>query len=379
MKNSTPNKIKVLHLISGDLWAGAEVMAFNLIRSLSESSDLDISIILLNEGKLAEELRNCGLEVHVIDERSYSFWKIFRKALELINEKNPDIIHAHRYKENLLALFISKSCRRIKLIATQHGLPEITGANISLVAGLKSKLNFHILSRYFAKTVAVSNDIRNTLISRFGFADESIEVIHNGIHLPPSPSYPKLLDRPFVIGSSGRLFPVKDYPLMVEIAHNIALSGKANIRFELAGDGPERTQLENLIRRDGLQENFILKGHQDDMDSFYLGLNIYINTSVHEGIPMTILEAMAHGLPVIAPAVGGIGEIYSDGVEGFLIKGRDPQEFAVKCLQLFKDRAMRERMSKAARERAELAFSAEKMSASYYRIYLEARNKKVNL
>ena len=101
-----------------------------------------------------------------------------------------------------------------------------------------------------------------------------------------------------------------------------------DVRFELAGDGPERPALEAMVQRHGLNAGFILKGHQDDMESFYRGLDIYINTSVHEGIPMTILEALAHGLPVIAPAVGGIVEIIEDGKEGFLIDGRSTGDFA---------------------------------------------------
>lgn len=157
---------------------------------------------------------------------------------------------------------------------------------------------------------------------------------------------------------------------MIEIAQTVAKSGNTDIRFELAGDGPEREPLEALIHQYGLQDHFILRGHLDDMDSFYRGLGVYLNTSVHEGIPMTILEAMSHGLPVIAPAVGGITEIFKDGSEGFLIAGRDPQDFAKRCLQLHEDHRLRERMSLAARERTEQAFSAETMADMYHQIYM---------
>lgn len=167
MKNLTPSKIKAIHIISGDLWAGAEVMAYNLIRSLGNRSDLDITVVLLNEGRLAEELRNCGLTVNIIDEKQNSFWDLYRKALAVAKHNQPNIIHAHRYKENLLAFLISKKFRRIRLISTLHGLPEITGTNPNIVARFKSKVNFHILSRYFEKTVAVSNDIRQTQQFRF--------------------------------------------------------------------------------------------------------------------------------------------------------------------------------------------------------------------
>ena len=156
---------------------------------------------------------------------------------------------------------------------------------------------------------------------------------------------------------------------MVEIARTVAATGAEDVRFELAGDGPERPALEAMVKRHGLDAGFILKGHQDDMESFYRGLDIYINTSVHEGIPMTILEALAHGLPVIAPAVGGIVEIIEDGKEGFLIDGRSTGDFAEKCLFLKDNSQERDRMARAAREKAERAFSAEGMAERYYRLY----------
>jgi len=105
------------------------------------------------------------------------------------------------------------------------------------------------------------------------------------------------------------------------------------------------------------------------MDIFYQGLDVYLNTSVHEGIPMSILEALAHGLPVIAPAVGGIVEIIDDGTQGFLIGSRTPEDFAKKCLILKENSEERERMARAARERAEQGFSAERMAEQYHQLY----------
>jgi glycosyltransferase involved in cell wall biosynthesis len=106
------------------------------------------------------------------------------------------------------------------------------------------------------------------------------------------------------------------------------------------------------------------------MTGFYAGIDIYLNTSLHEGIPMSVLEAMAHGLPVVAPAVGGIVEIIEDGVEGFLVEGRSPQAFAKKCI-LLQDGELRLKMGRAARARVEKAFSAQAMAQEYYRLYRE--------
>ena len=367
MENASFSRLKVLHLVSGDLWAGAESMAFNLLRRLKSRDDLELSVILLNEGKLAAKLRAEGIAVRVIDESLNSFTALARKILHIAGENPPDIIHSHRYKENFLAALISLRGGGIRLVATQHGLPELHTKGPGFFSRIKLRANFLVLSRFFT-TVAVSEDIRGILAGRFGFRKDKVEVIHNGIELPAPPSRSER-DGPFVIGSSGRIFPVKDYPLMVEVARAVADGCPEDVRFELAGDGPGLPELESLVWSRGLDGSFILKGRQDDMDAFYRGLDVFLNTSVHEGIPMTILEALAHGLPVIAPAVGGIVEIIDDGKDGFLIRGRAPGNFAAKCLYLKDNPEERRKMALAAREKAVRAFSAEAMADGYYRLY----------
>ena len=365
------SKLTVFHLISGDLWAGAEAMAFNLLSHLKDYIDLDLVVIVLNEGKFVENLREVGITVHVIDEKLLSFWGIVHKTRSLMRASPPDLIHSHRYKENILATLAAGFSRDIKLIATQHGLPELASESSTLANRIISKSNFELLSRYFTRTVAVSADVKNALVKQYAFSKERVESIHNGIKIPEVAS-PRPKSGTFVIGSSGRLFPVKDYPLMVKIAATIAATKGEEVHFQLAGEGPERPAIEAMILCYKLQDRFDLKGHQDDMDTFYRGIDIYLNTSIHEGIPMTILEALARGIPVIAPAVGGIREIITDGVEGFLIESRNPEAFAAKCLLLRENRELREKMSKAARSRAESAFSAENMAEKYYRLYRRA-------
>lgn len=368
MNSAEFSKMKVFHFISGDLWAGAEAMTFNLLGNLKKYPDLDLAVILFNEGRLAGELRGIGLPVHVIDEKQYSFREIIQRTRALLHNSPPDLIHSHRYKENILAVLAAGFSGKIKLIATQHGLPELPDEKASLASRVVSTANFHLLSKRFTRIVAVSADIRNVLINRHAFDEHSVESIHNGIEIPGG-TVPKQKDGTFVIGSSGRLFPVKDYPLMVEVARVVASARVQDVQFELAGEGFERPVLEAMIQKYGLHDRFVLKGHQEDMDTFYRGMDIYLNTSIHEGIPMTILEALARGIPVVAPAVGGICEIITNGVEGFLIESRNPDAFAEKCLLLRDNRELREKMADAARIRAERAFSAENMGGNYYRLY----------
>ena len=361
--------LKICHIISGDLWAGAEVMDFNLLKGLKEYQSLEIHAILFNDGRMAEEIRKIGVPVHIVDESKLNIYQLLLNMRKIIKKINPDIIHSHRYKENLSAYLASRNGNKIKLLYTQHGLPEFYGNNISLRRILLTKLNFTILSRCFHSIVTVSEEIRNHFIIQYGISDKKIVAIHNGVDIPRNMRIFKQ-DQYFVIGSSGRFFPVKDYALMVEVAREIR-NYTDKIRFELAGDGPEKARILELVRKYGLENSFSFRGFLKDMPDFFQGLDLYINTSLHEGIPMSVLEAMAHGLPVVAPAVGGLKEILKDGVHGFLVEERGPKAFAEKCIYLYQNEKLRRAMAKEARDRVANDFSRDRMVQEYHRLYKE--------
>jgi len=358
--------LRICHIISGDLWAGAEVMVFHLLKGLKKYSNLKLSAILLNEGILAEKLRGLGIPVNIFDENKLSFFQLYKEIKKKINSDPPNIIHSHRYKENILSFLCSRNIKSVKLIATQHGLPEPYEGHKKLKNILTSGFNQFILKKYFHKFGVVSKDIEETFIGKYGFLKEKIKVIHNGIEIPKNINLKN--DNQFVIGSAGRLFPVKDYPLMVNIAWEV-LKQANNIQFKLAGEGPEYLRIRNLIEEFSLNGNFVLEGFMEDLTPFYHKLDIYLNTSLHEGIPISVLEAMSHGIPVIAPRVGGLKEIITDGVDGFLIESRNAKDFAQKCLQLYLDRNLRLKMGQAAREKIVNEFSLENMADQYHRLY----------
>jgi L-malate glycosyltransferase len=117
--------LKIWHIISGDLWAGAEVMACTLLRELNRNPDVNLSVILLNNGRLAEELRTDGIGILIFDENNHSFSSLLGQIRNQLRTNSPDIIHAHRYKENLLAFLAIQGICRPALISTLHGLPEV--------------------------------------------------------------------------------------------------------------------------------------------------------------------------------------------------------------------------------------------------------------
>ncbi|NLD91129.1 MAG: glycosyltransferase [Fibrobacter sp.] len=342
-------------------------MAFHLIRTMADSNSISVSAIIFNNGRLADELKNAGVDVTVFEESRYSFPVLVYKVFRKLRSKKIDLIHSHRQKENILALIVSVLLRNTGLVSTLHGMPENPSTKLTIHSIIR-KLNFFLLSRFFSCTVAVSNDIRDILINR-GFSKRKIITIHNGIPLPSFDTDSKKdTSRSFTIGTAGRLVPVKDFGLFIDIA--FFLRNHQNIHFLLAGDGPLEQDLRCKVSELGLN-NFSFSGKIDDMNLFYKQIDIFMNTSIHEGIPMTILEAMSRGIPVIAPCVGGLPEIIENGVDGFLIQKRNLMHYAGKSMLLSNDLAVYQIMAQAAQEKIKKRFSVSIMTQSYIGVYLE--------
>jgi L-malate glycosyltransferase len=358
--------MRVMIIASGDLWAGAEVMIFQLVSGLKEYAVVELRVVLLNPARLADELEKLGVTVHVVDEAQYSFLTIVHKIRQLVRNFAPDILHSHRYKENILAWMGAYGLKRCRLVATQHGMPERISKRQTIKGRLRAAFFFRLLARWFDCTVFVSAEMRQALVACHGFSDDSTAVIHNGMALPQDVG--RHSGHRMVVGSAGRLFPIKDYGLLVDIARAV-IRQSDQVDFVLAGEGPERAMLEGKMKQYCLPEKrFKLLGHQEDMQVFYQGIDVYINTSLHEGIPMSVLEAMAYGAVVVAPDVGGFPEIIEDRVSGFLVEGREPQSF-VRCILDLLDPAQRDKMGSASRSRIAACFSREAMARQYYQLY----------
>lgn len=367
--------LTVLHIFSGDLWAGAEGVIFNLLTSLMKYPDLRLVALSLNDGTLARNLEASGIEVHVIPEEKESFPGIYRKASALFRDRGINIIHSHRYKENMLALLMAKAIGLKGLVSTLHGMPEPRAqGKKDPAARLKTAACFYLLRRFFSKTVAVSSDIQARLVSEFGFAPARTEVIHNGIDPSPFAAGGKesgQAEGQLHVGSVGRLVPVKGYDFFLRTAAEI-VRGLPDVRFSILGDGPLKDQLQGQVREYGLEGKIALLAPVPNPAAFYHSLDVYLNTSLHEGIPLSIIEAMFCRVPVVAPRVGGLPEIIVDGVNGMLISSREPEAFARSCLELLRDDVKRKNLSREGYDHVNEHFRAMKMAERYHELYLKA-------
>jgi len=369
------DKIRLLHIASGDLWAGAEMQLYSLLESLRENKRFEISALLLNDGKLAANLRNSGIEPHIIPESEYGFRRIVTAAASYAEKKKFDIVHSHRYKENILAAILKRRGLAKCLVQTVHGAGEPFTGLALLKSRIFSTLNDYYTRKYFDRIVTVSEDLRRRLSKKFPSA--KLLTFHNAID-PAKLAIRRstqeirtelgIRDDHILIGSAGRMVPVKGYDRFIMMA-KIIRDKSPKTSFILAGEGPQREALMKMAAEQGLGGAIVFTGFRDDVYDIINSLDIFVISSLHEGIPMVLLEAMAFGKPVVATAVGGIGEVIEDGVSGMLVPTDDPSALAESCLRLIADSKLRQSLSQQSRLRIEREFSINTLRRRMVELY----------
>lgn len=367
--------ISVCQIASGDLWAGAEVQIAAMIRYLARKNDIRLSAILLNHGRLAEEIERLGVETIVIPESQTGFFGVLRRAEDFLRTRKPHILHSHRYKENLLAALLARRFRIAALVRTQHGLQEP-------LRGLKGSK--HALIQTFdrmtarwsaARIIGVSSDVTLQLRQRLG--REKIVTILNGVDVENAQSSLSAVEArqglgipedSFVFGTAGRLEPIKRLDIFLKAAKQISVQ-HPGAQFILAGDGRERSNLTELTRTLGIEDRVHFLGHRDDIFDVLRALDVLVICSDHEGLPMILLEAMCMRLPVVARRVGGIPEVIEDRITGVLVESDSPSDLATACLATVEDGTCRQRLVEAARNLVIRDFSAERAGAQVADLY----------
>jgi L-malate glycosyltransferase len=366
--------LRVVHLVSGDQWAGAEVMQMHLLTHLAHTPACAPSVICLNEGELSGRLRSAGVAVTVFPESKLSFAQILRRAAGLLAQQRPAVLHSHRYKEHYLAALLAPWLG-VRAVATVHGLPEPSRAR-RVGYELQAAMTFRLLRSRFDRIVAVSAEMRRQLLQRYRLAAGKVEVVINGVPIPAEQG-PLRVDSVVHIGSVGRLVRVKRFELFLDVAAALCRQ-HSNLRFSILGDGPDRDLLIRRAAALGLEDHFQLVESTPNPHSYYASLDLYLNTSAHEGLTLSVLEAMAHRVPVVASAVGGIPEIVRAGRdEGVLIDSADPRDYAAALSTMIADAAARSRVGQRGSDRVRAHFSAEAMAHSYGCLYQQLAGRPV--
>lgn len=361
----------------GDLWAGAEVQLKVLLSKLVRRAEINLSVILFNEGRLEKEIAALGIPVRVFPETEWGSPKIFIELVRTFKGSNVQLVHTHKYKDTILAAPAAKLCGIQHVVRTVHGLSEpfegLQAFKMSLYEAIERTVHRYCVD----SIIGVSSQIESKYktegqVSRvtcirngIDFEVKSVQTdrwcTRKGLGVDPGTC---------LIGTVGRLTPVKGIPYLLEAA-SILLRQGANVKVLIVGDGSSRLDLMTQARGLGISENVVFLGHREDTEVLLQAVDIFVLPSLSEGIPMALLEAMAASRAVVASRVGGIPEIIEDGSEGFLVEPMDAESLAERCRQLIESPEAARKMGEQGRKRVERDFSATVMADRVALVYKE--------
>ena len=371
-----PRRLRVCHVMSADLWAGAEVQVATVASYLVDAPELDLTAVLLNDGPLAAELRRLGVPVTVIDERTNNALEILTALTRYFRARPVDVVHTHRGKDTVLGALAARLAGVRGLVRTVHGHREPMRGWDRVKFGVYEALDTWTLRCFADRVVAVSRRLARSLDDG-GYGPGTVVPIPNGVDVErirssrPREDVRRALGidpMAGVIGIVGRLTPVKGHDLFLRAARHI-LDEAPRTRFLIVGDGPLRTELERTARELGVAEACVFAGARMDVYDLVGAMDAFVLSSLHEGSPMALLEAMALGTPVVATAVGGVPEILAQGTTGLLVGGQDANGLAAACLELLGDPERARAMAERARRVAADKFSHRRCGAALVGTY----------
>jgi glycosyltransferase involved in cell wall biosynthesis len=363
--------MRILHLISSSGYYGAENMLLTLAKGLQNVGCSSVIGVFQNSHnphqELAERARIHGLETLIVACRGKVDLGTIRFLHNYIKRHEISVIHTHGYKANLYGLLASRGLC-VPIIATCHNWTRQT---VSL--RIYACLDIFILKR-FTQVVAVSMDVAERLRAG-GLRDQRVTVIHNGVEVcAKGEKKEKHASCDFstnetVIGAVGRLVPEKGFQYLFQGAPTI-IEQFPHVKFLIIGEGPFRKELEDLSRDLGIQSHVIFTGQREDMKTQYDRMDIFVLPSLNEGMPMSILEAMAAQKPVIGTAVGGVPVLVIPGQTGLLVQPADSAGLTGALIRLLNDPDLRTSLAERAHKLVFENYSAQVMTTRYRKIYI---------
>ncbi len=347
-------RIKVLHLTVGLGWGGAEkLMADIAVRLSSERYDCHV-VSLKGDGPVGDILRKAGIRVVALG--GGAPWKIFQRLRTHVSREVPDIIHSHLLKANLLGALLPGPH---KLLWHVHNTSEQMGYLWRFFEGR--------LIQCSGGVVAVSEAVGRDIFSHCPKIKKKLSVIPNGIDtarfsavLPVERSEERkrwgvLPDVP-VIGFVGRVEEkTKKLTHLIEAFAHLKRF-KPTAVLLIVGDGPDRKMLDALVISQGLTGAVMFVGAQRNVEKIYPLMDVYVQPSVSEGFGLSLLEAMASGVPIVATKTGGIPEVVVDGKTGILVPPRNPLALSKAMEDLLSDPNLSRKMGNSGRKRVEKLF-----------------------
>lgn len=353
--------LKILHIDPERNWGGGEAQVLGLLAYLSAKGHQN-DLLGNPNGLLLARCQSLDVRARPMIMRNDADVRCVPALRRLIRAMTYDVVHFHTKRAHALAVWLPRGGRRPKYVVTRRmDYPEQPGWYTRF-----------LYNRRVDGVVAISKAI-GSLLTSAGVDQEKIRHISSGI----DPAKFSGVGLPharagdvFVVGCLAALEERKGQQYLLEAAALLKAEG-VKIRYEIAGQGPRRAQLEAEVARLRLTDQVRFLGFITDTAGFFAGVDLLAVPSLYEGLGVAALEAMAAGRPVIATRVGGLAESVVDGATGFLVPPRDPVALARAIARVVQSRPLAQSMGSLGRDRVRQHFSLESMARQNEAYYYE--------
>jgi glycosyltransferase involved in cell wall biosynthesis len=361
--------IKVLHANAGKSWSGIEKRILTIAK-LSNPQKIKNYFAVRPDSPLANEAKKINIECHPISFRNKCDMKSVSDLRKILKREKFDIIHAHRSTDHWITVEAAKIFKLPpKIIRTRH-------THIPIHKGL---LNTLLYKKFTDKIITVAEITKNELVKNLRISQFKVVSIHSSIFLDDF--YPNagikdirselgIDNKMQVIGAVGKISYHKNYPLLLK-AYSIVREKIQNTKLMIVGKGPLEEEMKSLAKRLKIEKDVYFLGERRDIPEIMATLDVFVLTSLVEGSPASLKEAMVFGKPVIATSVGGIPEIVDNGVNGILVYPDSADSLAEEMIRVLEDEHLREKLGKNARKTILERFTPSILASKTEEVYLE--------
>jgi len=376
MKRMKCEPVGILYVVWSMGVGGAEKLAYDMVRSLPRDKFRPVVCSIEYGGVLGDRLRDEGYAVYHRKSVPGIDWKTLSWLRTIIRTERVEVIHAHQYNPLFYSVLAAMGNPRLQLVYTEHGRTYPDRKY------WKRFLANPLLARRIDHLVSISESTKSAMVTYDNFPAKRIRVIHNGVDIGNIPEGGDgsakrreigIPDGWRVVGTAARLEEVKNLPMMLHAFRNI-LDKQPETCLVIAGTGSTEEQLRSCAAQLGISRHVRFLGLRSDLPEIFPLLNVFLLSSFTEGISITLLEAMTHGIPAVVTNVGGNHEVVVDGVTGFLVPSGRHESMADKALFLMDNPELSSAMGRKAKERVTTCFTFDKMMAGYLPLYEAERN-----
>lgn len=352
--------MRIIQVIPEFGMGGAEIMCETLTYELIKSGHTVVLISLYDyHSAITDRLEKAGVKIYYLGKQPGLDVSVIAKIRKILKIERPDAIHTHRYV--LQYTFPASIGMNVKIVHTVHNVANRENGFAA------RKLNKIFFKFFDVVPIALSDRIQSTIHAEYGISFSKIPVILNGINLincKQKTSYEA--DGSFKIVHVARFSPQKNHMRLLS-SFKVFNDAHPDSVLWLIGDGEKRAEAEQYVKENGLLEKVVFFGVQNCVYQYLHDADIFTLPSDYEGIPITLIEAMGTGLPIVATAVGGVPDMIKDGTSGLLCD-TDEKSIADCFSRFYGDPVLREKCGKTALKES-VRFSSAKMAEHYLSIY----------